>query len=192
MDIKDFHLNPEMKCNEYMRLPLTVIPPEIIIQYNLLPLVHDGYVYMEIRKGMYGFPQAGILGNKKLTKHLAPYGYVPTKNTPGLWKPHTKPISFSLVVEYFGIKYTNTADANHLMAQPSKLSTNAPPIRLATSIAVSPCNMGLSHQNGGNLNARVHGCHTYKNSTSSPYRSPTCTARAEQTSVWANDTTSNS
>jgi hypothetical protein len=74
MDIKDFYLNTKMEHYEYMRLPLTVIPPEIIVQYNLLPLVHNGYTYMEIRKGMYGLPQAGILANKKLTKHLAPDG----------------------------------------------------------------------------------------------------------------------
>jgi hypothetical protein len=73
-DIKDFYLSTKMKRYKYMRLPLTVIPPVIIVQYNLLPLVHDGYVYMEIRKGMYGLPQTGILANKKLTKHLAPYG----------------------------------------------------------------------------------------------------------------------
>jgi hypothetical protein len=55
-----------------MRLPINVIPPEIIVQYTLLPLVHNGYVYMEVQKGMYGLPQAGILANKNLTKHLAP------------------------------------------------------------------------------------------------------------------------
>lgn len=116
LDLKDFYLNTEMKRYEYMRMPITLIPKEIIDQYNLLPLVHDGYIYMEIRKGMYGLPQAGILANKKLTKHLEPYGYVPTKHTPGLWQHQTRPITFSLVVDDFGIKYTNTADANHLIA----------------------------------------------------------------------------
>jgi hypothetical protein len=84
-DIKDFYLNTEMSHYEYMRLPLTLIPTEIIVQYKLLPLVHEGYVHMEIRKGIYRLPQAGILANKKLSIHLEPYGYVPTKNTPGLW-----------------------------------------------------------------------------------------------------------
>ena len=51
-DLKDFYLNTEMKRYEYMRMPITLIPKEIIDQYNLLPLVHDGYIYMEICKGM--------------------------------------------------------------------------------------------------------------------------------------------
>jgi hypothetical protein len=114
-DIKGFYLNTKMEHYEHMRLPLSVIPPQVIIQYNLLPLVHNSYVYMEIRKGMYGLPQAGILANKKLTKHLAPYGYVPTKSTPSLWKHHTNQIAFSLVVNNFGIKYTNIANANNLI-----------------------------------------------------------------------------
>jgi hypothetical protein len=116
LDLKDFYLNTDMQRYEYTRLPIALIPQEIINQYNLLPLVQDGYIYMEIHKGMYGLPQAGILGNKKLTKHLEPYGYVPTKHTPGLWHHRTRPITFSLVVNNFGIKYTNKDDANHLIA----------------------------------------------------------------------------
>lgn len=46
-----------------MRLPITVIPAEIVAQYKLLPLVHNGFIYIEICKGMYGLPQAGKLAN---------------------------------------------------------------------------------------------------------------------------------
>ena len=55
-DVKDFYLNTPMPTYEYMRLPIQIIPDEIISQYNLLPLVDNEYVYMEIRKGMYGLP----------------------------------------------------------------------------------------------------------------------------------------
>jgi hypothetical protein len=65
-DMKDFYLNTEMEHYEYMRLPIDIIPKEIIDQYNLLPLVQNGYIYIEIRKGMYGLPQAGIIANNKL------------------------------------------------------------------------------------------------------------------------------
>jgi hypothetical protein len=54
-----------------MRLSIDIIPQEIIDQYNLLPLVNNGFVYIEIRKGMYGLPQAGIVANQKLQKRLA-------------------------------------------------------------------------------------------------------------------------
>jgi hypothetical protein len=116
LDLKDFYLNTKTKRCKYMQLPITLIPQEIINQYNLLPLAHNGYIYMEICKGMYSLPQAGILANKKLTKHLVPHGYVLTKHTAGLWQHRTRPITFLLVVNNFGIKYTNKADANHLIA----------------------------------------------------------------------------
>ena len=58
-----------------MRLPFDIIPAEIVEAYNLTSLVHNGWVYIEIRKGMYGLPQAGILANKLLTTRLHEYGY---------------------------------------------------------------------------------------------------------------------
>ena len=55
---------------------------------------------------MYGHKQAGKIANGQLVKKLAPYGYQPTR-TPGLWKHNNKPISFTLIVGDFGVKYTN-------------------------------------------------------------------------------------
>jgi hypothetical protein len=92
LNIKAFYLNTKMERYKYMRLPISIIPKEIIDQYGLLPLVHNGYVYIEIRKGMYGLPQAGIIANNKLRKHLATFGYVPTVHIPGLWKHTTRPV----------------------------------------------------------------------------------------------------
>jgi hypothetical protein len=37
-------------------------------------------------------------------------------NTHGLWNPDTRPISFSLVVDDFGVKYVDRKHAEHLMA----------------------------------------------------------------------------
>ena len=65
IDLKDFYLNTPMKQPEYMRLKLSNIPEEIIEQYKLREITTpDGYVYMEIMKGMYGLPQAGIIAHK--------------------------------------------------------------------------------------------------------------------------------
>jgi len=58
-DIKDFYLNTTMERYKYMAIPLADIPETIIKQYNLLEKAHNGMVYVEIRKGMYGLPQAG-------------------------------------------------------------------------------------------------------------------------------------
>jgi hypothetical protein len=64
-----------MNSFEYMRIQIKLIPQEIIAEYNLLSLVSDGNVYVEVQKGMYGLPQAGILANKLLARRLAIHGY---------------------------------------------------------------------------------------------------------------------
>ena len=67
VDIKDFYLNTPMERYEYMKLKVTDIPAEIIREYKLQELVSaEGYVYCEIRKGMYGLPQAGIIAQELL------------------------------------------------------------------------------------------------------------------------------
>jgi hypothetical protein len=72
----NFYYNTPSPNYEYMRLPLDIIPEEIILAYNLHNIVDpDGWVYMEIRKGMYGLPQASILANKLLEKRLSARGY---------------------------------------------------------------------------------------------------------------------
>ena len=45
-DVKIFSLGTTMTCYEYLRLSITIIPQETIDQYNLLPLVRNGYVYI--------------------------------------------------------------------------------------------------------------------------------------------------
>ena len=54
-----------------MRINIRDIPDEIFTKYNLMPLVHNWFVMVEIRKGMYGLPQTGILANNRLQKTLA-------------------------------------------------------------------------------------------------------------------------
>ena len=49
-----------------MRIPIKLIPQEFIYFYDLAPKVKNGYIYMEISRGMYGLPQSGILSNKLL------------------------------------------------------------------------------------------------------------------------------
>jgi Reverse transcriptase (RNA-dependent DNA polymerase) len=118
LDVKDLYLNTPMDPSDYvyMRIPISAIPQCIIDQYNLTPLIHKGHVYVLVRKGMYGLKQAGCLANDQLTVFLAQDGYHPVPLTPGLWKHDTRNISFTLVVDDFGIKYTNKADFDHLVA----------------------------------------------------------------------------
>jgi hypothetical protein len=115
-DIENFYLNNVMKRKEYMRIPIGDIPQTIIDQYNLLPLVSNGYVYVEIGKGMYGLPQAGKIANDRLIKHLAEHGYEQAQHTHGLFTHKTNGVVFTLVVNDFGVKYVGRENAEHLMA----------------------------------------------------------------------------
>ena len=66
LDIKNFYLNTPMERFEYMRLKMEDIPENVIENYELKSKEEDGQVYVEIRKGFYGLPQAGVLAQKLL------------------------------------------------------------------------------------------------------------------------------
>ena len=102
LDIKNFYYGTAMVRYEYMKLALACIPDEIINQYNLRALISDGWVYLDIRKGVPGLKQAGRIANDWLKTHLAHCGFAPVPRTPALWKHITKPIIFSLVIVTLG------------------------------------------------------------------------------------------
>jgi hypothetical protein len=107
MDIKNYYLGTPLPRFEYMTMLLSRFPEEIIQKYNLNALAVDGWVYIEIRKGMYGLKQAGLLANQLLQTRLAPFGYYPARHTPGLWLHKTWPISFTLVVDDSAVRYVS-------------------------------------------------------------------------------------
>jgi hypothetical protein len=115
LDVKKFYLGTPMDSFEYMHIPIKLIAQEIIFQYNLLPLVSDGHVYIEVQKGMYDLPQAGILANQLLAWRLSIHGYHQTTFTPGLWRHVNRPIQFTLVVNNFGVQYVGKEHAHHLI-----------------------------------------------------------------------------
>ena len=115
LDVKNYYLGTPMANYEYMFIPLNQIPQEIIDHYNLHNIVHKGKVYVEIRRGMYGLPQAGILAETQLIHFLGKYGYSPVTHTPGLWRHQWRPIAFCLVVDDFGVKYVGREHADHLI-----------------------------------------------------------------------------
>jgi hypothetical protein len=85
-------------------------------QYNLATHQKDEWVHLEMRKAVWGLPQAGILANKRLRQKLAPFGYFKCVKTPGLWKHKSRPLTFTLVVDDFGVKYERKEDVDHLIA----------------------------------------------------------------------------
>ena len=68
IDINNFCLNTPMDPYE-MCMKLDMFPEDVIEEYNLRDRVEpNGYVYIKVRKGMYGLPQAGLLAQKLLKK----------------------------------------------------------------------------------------------------------------------------
>jgi hypothetical protein len=116
IDINNFYLNTPLGRFEYMVINLLSLPQETIDKYDIIDLSQDEKVYIEIQKGMQGLPQAGILANELLQRNIAKDGYRPTTHTHGVWTHDTRPISFSLVVDDFGVKYVFREHAEHLMA----------------------------------------------------------------------------
>jgi hypothetical protein len=99
---------------ENIILPLKILPLYITEKFDLKRLAVNGWVYLEIQKGMYGLKQAGLLANQLLQKRLKPFGYYRARHTPGLWLHNITPTDFSLAVDDFAVKYVTKSDANHL------------------------------------------------------------------------------
>ena len=79
-DIGNFYTNSKLESSECMRIHPSLIPQEIIDEYDAMQYVEaDGYVYVEITGAMYGLSQSGRIANIDLQKHLAKYNYYPTK-----------------------------------------------------------------------------------------------------------------
>jgi hypothetical protein len=115
IDIKTYYVGTPLPRYEYMSMLLSRFPEGIVSKYNLKGLAVDGWVYIEIRKGMFGLKQAGLLANQLLQTRLAPFGYYPARHTPGLWLNKTRPIAFSLIVDDVTVKYVGKQHADHLM-----------------------------------------------------------------------------
>jgi hypothetical protein len=115
MDIANFYLMTPRKRPKYVKIKLSDIPEEIIVEYKLHNLANaDDSVYIEANRGMYGLPQLGLIANELLEERLNKHGYRQSKLVPGLWKHDTRPIQFTLVVDDFGVKYTRKEDVEHL------------------------------------------------------------------------------
>ena len=116
IDISNFYLMTPLKQPEYIHVKIEYLPEEISNEYKLRAMVNkSGMVYIKATNGMYGLPQAGLLANKLLKQRLNKHGYFQSKLAPGLWKHITRLISFTLVVDSFGVKYAGKEHVDHLM-----------------------------------------------------------------------------
>ncbi len=116
LNLKDFYLMTPMKRYEYFCMKLDHFFQDIIDKYDLTSKVdHNGNVHCEVQRGMYRLPQAGIIVQELLEEQLKKAGYTQSKLTPGYWKHKWLPISFTLVVDNFGVKYIGKEHVMHLI-----------------------------------------------------------------------------
>ncbi len=116
LDLKDFYLMTPMTRYEYFQMKLELFPQDIIDKYDLTNKVdHSSNIHCEVRHGMYGLPQAGIIAQELLEESLLAAGYSQSKITPGYWKHKWRPISFTLIVDNFGVRYIGKEHAMHLI-----------------------------------------------------------------------------
>ena len=64
----NFYIYTDLPCLEYSCIKLSNIPEEFFQEYKLLDYIHEGWIYFEIHKGVYGLPQSDMLANKLLKK----------------------------------------------------------------------------------------------------------------------------
>ncbi len=65
---------------------------------------------------MYRLPQAGILAQELLEMRLNQHRYSQSRAVPGLWTHKTSPITLTLVVDDFGVKYVGKEHTMHLIS----------------------------------------------------------------------------
>ena len=85
-EINDYYLARPIECEEYMQVKLNHIPLDIQVQYNLSTKVTpDDYIYIKIKRGMYGKMHAAVLAYVNLKTCLTPYVHSPVVGTAGMW-----------------------------------------------------------------------------------------------------------
>ena len=80
---------------EYMKLKLRNLPEDLVTLYNLVSKVDkNSFVYLKIRRGMYGLPQEVILAQQLLEKTVKQQRVHPRQSCPWSLDPFLEPNHF--------------------------------------------------------------------------------------------------
>ena len=108
---------------ECMKIALEIISNEIVQQYNLHGVASNGWVYMDIHKDMICLKQQTTLQITTSSSASPSLAMPSLPEPPPLWKHGTKDITFSLVVDNFGLQYGGKKNSDHLIQALKKLYT---------------------------------------------------------------------
>ena len=103
-----------MKYFQYMSIHKNIISQEVLDEYNIIFDDRDS-TYVEIRRGVYGLKESGVIAFDQLVQKLKRFGYEPMPQTPGPWKHTYRRTTFTLFVDNFGIHYFSKDDSDHLI-----------------------------------------------------------------------------
>ena len=116
-DMVDFYLGAVLDQPGYLGMKAAAFSQELIDMYSLREYIDDnGTIYFQVVKCMYGHPASGRLSNKKLVSILKDAGYHEDAFVDCLFRHETRNITFALVVDDMGIKYSKVEDVEHLVA----------------------------------------------------------------------------
>ena len=116
LDIEDYNLGTPLPRDEWLRIPVKFIPAWVLAKYKLERYIFGGSILFCVTKGMYGLPQAGKFAQDRLCTHLAAFGYVQNDSVPCPFNHISNGVTFTLVVDDFGVKYHSSEAAEHLIA----------------------------------------------------------------------------
>jgi hypothetical protein len=116
-DAKDFYLMTVLDKYEYMWIEPGQIPQRTFEKYGLKNRKTNskGNYMVRVKRGMYGLPHAGRMAAIKVTTLLAKAGYRECRHNKMVFRHDTRDVTFTLVVDDFLIKYSERADAEHLI-----------------------------------------------------------------------------
>jgi len=100
---------------EWITVPVKDVPYSLLQEHNLTQFIVDDHILCRVDGTMYGHPFAGRGANTDLVAHLAKHDFLQDPNIPCLFIHSTRPISFTLVVDDFGVKYTDLDDIHYLI-----------------------------------------------------------------------------
>ena len=86
-----------------------------MIEFDLQRYSDNGNVLFQVDGTMYGHPVAGRIANADLVEHLGQHGYIQDPNIPSFFENAINQVSFTLVVDDFGIKYTGADTLKNLI-----------------------------------------------------------------------------
>lgn len=115
-DITDFYLGTPLDEPEYLIIQRSQLSQQYQDKYNDPRYWKNDTILMKVVKTIYGLKQSGLLSQKALVQHLKDNGYAQTKSNECLFTNLDNTVQFSLVVDDFGIKYTNIDNAKHLVS----------------------------------------------------------------------------